>query len=137
MSTQLFININNRCLQYMATCFDSHLDLHQPIVVHKIYYNCMLNMMLIDWDFSPYLRYNTCCIWVLTVSKSLKCVVIQYNRIIPIVGISDLLQYLLWGLCFQWHTINECVFWLVCFDTAVIKIHLCLRVSVWKRSIIW
>ena len=34
--------------QYMATCFDSHLGHPQANVLHKINYNCTLNIMLID-----------------------------------------------------------------------------------------
>jgi len=42
--TQLFIDINVRFFEYMATCFDRHLGRHEANILHKINYHCLLNL---------------------------------------------------------------------------------------------
>ena len=79
----------------MTTCFDPHLGHLQANVLHKINYNCMLNLCVDRLRSQSVLKISHMMHMSTTVLISLKYVVIQHNaKIIPKLGICDLLQYI-------------------------------------------
>jgi hypothetical protein len=48
-STQPFVDVTVSSLEYMATCFDTHLDHLQVSVEHRVNYSCMHNVIYVKY----------------------------------------------------------------------------------------